>query len=128
MLSPPKEKNKIESVAKKFNAKQWWPQNATVPHIGQNIMKAATLRSFIYWISEVCLEDKALAEENGAMRAALFRSFVEGDLVMRQASRILSEDQHEQLCKHIMDALVANRCLQCTRHDLRGRGLIPHRP
>jgi hypothetical protein len=74
-------------------------------------MKAATLRSFIYFLSEVCLEEANLAMPAGAMRAALLVSFVEADLIMRRGGRILSSADSLSLQSSVRDALISYNAL-----------------
>ena len=74
-------------------------------------MKAATIRRFIYFLDEVCMEDVNLFVPAGAMRAAMLRNFVLADKVMRRAGRILTVDESRELVEYITNALTSYNAL-----------------
>jgi hypothetical protein len=114
---PTEERNNIESIAKQFKPHQWRKDLSCFPHITQNVMKGAAVRSFIYFLSEVCLEDRCLQHPGGVMRAACLRSFVEADVIMRSASRIFTVQQHRDLIEAMQSALLAYNVLAVIFED-----------
>ena len=92
--------------ARRFKHSQWRKDNK-FPSISQQVMKAATLRSFQYYLLEKCFEPSAMTTEAGCMRAAMMREFVAADVVMRGASKFLTADQRAKLIDHFEGALVA---------------------
>ena len=74
-------------------------------------MKGATLRSFIYFLYDICLEDANLYKPAGAMRASMLQSFVAADVIMRGADRILTVAESQGLERNMRDALTAYNAL-----------------
>lgn len=73
------DRNKLPDRAKKFKKGQWKPKGAKYPSITQTAMKAATLRSFQYWLFEICCTERATRTDRGVTRAAMYRGFVSAD-------------------------------------------------
>ena len=72
-------RNKRPDRAKKFKIRQWKKKGKKYPCISQSAMKAATLRSFLYWLFEICCSESATRTERGVTRAAMYRGFVSAD-------------------------------------------------
>ena len=92
----------------KIYEKKWAPKSS-YPKIGQLTTKAATLRSMVYWMQIVC--SRNATNRHGDVRSLLFTSYVEFDKVCRRAGRHFTREQHEEACKHLEAALVANNSL-----------------
>jgi hypothetical protein len=104
-------------VAKPFKEKQWRKDASEPPCITQTAMRGAALRSFIYYLAEVSLDDRNIRQPAGAMRAALFQSWVDADIIMRGGSRWLNFDERQQLSRKMCDALTAYVALSVVFED-----------
>lgn len=113
-------RNNLEDKARRFNWKQWRKNvneigenrlNSKYPKISQQVMKAATLRSFMYYLAEICCRPSAMRTEHGQIRAAMYREFVAADLVMRLAGKFITGDQRASLVDHFESAFTAYNAL-----------------
>jgi hypothetical protein len=106
------DRNRLPMRAKKFQWKQWVPKKSDkFPVISQQVMKAAVLRSFTYFLEEVCCRARAVATERGCTRAVMWREFAAGDRVMRRAGKFLKADEREALMNHFENALISYNAL-----------------
>ena len=103
--------HKLPDRAKKFKPKQWKKRGQKFPCISQSAMKAACLRSFQYWLLEVCSWNVATVTDRGIMRAAMYRSWVAADIVMRGAGKFLQPEERRQLKEHFENALLCYHAL-----------------
>lgn len=69
------------------------------------------MRSFIYYLAEISLDDHNLAQPAGAMRAAMFQSFVEADVIMRRSERLMTVEERRELADSMTRALTAYSAL-----------------
>jgi hypothetical protein len=99
-------RQRLPSKARRFKKDQW-RKGSQYPSISQQVMKAAVLRSFQYYLLEACLRPEAMRTEVGCMRAAMMREFVSADIVMRAAPKFLEPSQRAKLIDHFEGALLA---------------------
>ena len=71
-------RQRLPSKARRFRQHQWC-KGTDYPTISQQVMKAAQLRSFQYYLLEAVLRPAAMTTEPGCMRAAMMREFVAAD-------------------------------------------------
>jgi hypothetical protein len=100
-------RQKLPAKARRFKKDQWRKSSTSYPSISQQVMKAAILRSFQYYLLEACLRPLAMRTEMGCMRAAMMREFVAADLVMRKAGKFLKANERAQLVDHFENAMLA---------------------
>ena len=104
-------RNHLPGKAKKFKATQWRKNGQHFPVIHQQVMKAAVLRSFVYYLAEASCLPSAIATDRGCTRAVMWREFAAGDVVMRGAGKFLDRDQRAALINHFENALLAYNAL-----------------
>jgi hypothetical protein len=88
-----------------------WKSSKEPAVITTTVMSGAAVRTFVYWLREVCMDPRNLESPCGAMRAAMFQCFVEGDMIMRRAGRVLTQTESEELSKAFEGALTAYNAL-----------------
>ena len=109
-------RNRLPDRAKRFKKGQWKKKGQKYPCISQSAMKAATLRSFQYWLFEMCCKEAATRTARGVMRAAMYRGFVSADEVMRKAGKFFRPEEKEEVGKHFEQALLCYHALSEESH------------
>ena len=96
-------RNKVRSRAKRFHHKSWRESGIKYPHITQWVMKAAAVRTFFYFLEEVCFRPENMLTERGILRATVFHKFCQVDRLLRTAGKHLTEEQRDS-CMNLMEA------------------------
>ena len=72
-------RQRLPAKARRFKHEQWRNRGTDFPSVSQQVMKAAQLRSFQYYLLEACVRPEAMTTDVGSMRAAMMREFVAAD-------------------------------------------------
>ena len=88
--------------------------------MNQSAMKAATLRSFQYFMAEITQTPEAMRGPRGPLRAAMFRAFVAADIVMRGSGKFFTPEQKIDCTNQFRDAMFCYHALtvECSRLGL----------